>query len=60
VFATQSTFAVVRLCLLLFYRVDEEGGELIVSDAFDLAFVVAKGEQRLDLFNCELKTGDCK
>src|SRR5260370_27936082 len=34
------------LCLLFFEGVDEDGRELIVFDAFDLAFRVAKGKQR--------------
>ena len=37
------------LRLLLFEGVDEYGGELTVFDAFDLAFVIAKREQRLYL-----------
>ena len=41
----------LKLRLLLFESVNEDGGELIVFDAFDLAFRVAKGEQWLDLLN---------
>ena len=37
------------LRLLLFEGIDEDSGELIVFDTFDLAFVVPKCQQRLDL-----------
>ena len=40
-----------NLLLLFFEGVDEDGGELIVLDAFDIAFRVAKRQQRLDLFH---------
>ena len=40
-----------NLRLLLFNRVDEDGRELIVFDAFDLALCVTKREQRLDLLD---------
>ena len=41
----------LNLGLLFFEGVDEDGGELIVFDAFDLAFRVAEGQQRLDLLD---------
>ena len=39
------------LCLLLFEGVNEDGGELVVFDAFDLAVRVAECVQRLNLLN---------
>src|SRR2546428_2599361 len=37
------------LCLLFFKCVDEEDAETVVVHAFDLALVVAEGEERRDL-----------
>src|ERR1700686_2127234 len=41
----------LNLALLLFDSIDKCDAEAIILDAFDLAFLVAKSEQRLDLGN---------
>jgi len=60
VLAAHQLLLLFDLCLLLFYRVDEDGRELVVSDAFDLALLLRKVSSGSTFSTCERKTGDWK